>query len=77
MGPAGPPVGGSSAVLRAPDLTPLNKNEKGQAGLQWEGVPQSKEAASEKALSRVPIRHVCEGGGTKRKASPDDLSIRT
>ena len=39
----------------------------GQAGLQWEGVPESKGAATEKALSCVLAKRNCKGGGTKKK----------
>ena len=33
-------------------------------------------AATEEALSCVPTKRSCEGGGTKRKASPDDLNTK-
>ena len=50
--------------------------KRGQAGLQWQGVPESKGGATEKALSYVPIRCTCEAGGIDREASLDDLSTQ-
>ena len=48
----------------------------GQPGLQWEGVPESLGAATEKAVSCIPTKCTCEGVWTDRKASPDDLNTQ-
>ena len=53
----------------------LQEDSKDGASLSSSGKEfQSLGAAPEKALSYVPIRCTCEGDGTKRKDSPDDLN---
>ena len=44
-------------------LCPLAEGQQrwGQAGLQWEGVPESKGAATEEALSNVPHKTHLQG----------------
>ena len=48
----------------------LQKDSKDAANLPSHGKEfQSLGAATEKALSRLPTKHACEGGGTEREAS--------
>ena len=55
----------------------MQKESKDGAGQTSSGREfHSLGAASEKAPLRVPTKHTCEGGGTKRNVSPDDLNTQ-
>ena len=64
--------GGKASLKRKVFFTCLQKESQDGARLASSGREfHSLGAATEKALSCVPTKGTCEGGGTKRKALPD------